>query len=437
MRAMRILISFLTVISILISLSACKQVIHTKDEIGAAMSAAVDTAKGSVAEYLDAWGVPSFSTNKLKIVESYYKGKYIKEIPNDLTLAKSTAELFLTYFYDELDLTDKTAVTDAVIACYVESIGDKYSFYRTAEEYDDYSTDMSGTFAGIGVTVQYSYIDETMTITAVTIGGGAYDAGMLAGDVITKADGVSVKELGYQKAINKIRGEEGTRVKVTVERDGQEITFDILRKQIVEQTVTYSIDENRIAYIVITDFKDNTFELFKTAIDNAERDGAVGIIYDLRGNPGGYLKAVVNMISYIVPKGVEIVSFSNNYMQPLSSNNEHIVSLPTVVLCDEYTASAGELFTAAMRDFGRGDNAFFTSKLVGVNTYGKGVMQSTYTPFHDGSSLTLTVAYYNPPSGENYDGIGIAPDYTVELTEEGDAQLDKAYEVMSELLSSN
>ncbi len=439
-RGIRTLLSLITVISIIFSLSACifdtgTGVIHTKDEINAALTADGGAEREYSADYLLDWGVPRFDKNKFYRVEIIYKTLYVKELPEAVTLARGACELFLEHFYDEIDLTDKTSVTDALIACYVESIGDRYSFYRTAEEYAEYDTDMSGTFAGIGVTVQYNSLEDIMTVTSVSIGAGAHDAGILPGDIITKADGVSVKELGYQKTISAIRGKVGTRVKVTVDRDGTELTFDIERKQIVEETVTYSINDERIAYIVITDFKDNTYGQFKNAVDKAEEDGAVGIIYDLRGNPGGYLHSVVDMISYIVPKGTEIVSFSNGYGDPMKSNSDHDLSLPTVVICNEYTASAGELFTASMRDFGRGDGAFFESRIVGVKTFGKGVMQTTY-PFSDKSAITLTVAYYNPPSGENYDGEGILPDHTVELTEDGDAQLDKAYDVMDELLGN-
>ena len=130
------------------------------------------------------------------------------------------------------------------------------------------------------------------------------------------------------------------------------------------------------------------------------------------------------MLYRIAPKGTTIVSFSNDYASEYKDKTDAKLSLPTVVLCNESTASAGELFTASMRDFEK--LGFFEVTIVGVNTYGKGVMQNTYT-FTDGSSITLTVAYYNPPLGENYDGIGIMPDVTVEESVEGDPQLDTAY----------
>ena len=140
-------------------------------------------------------------------------------------------------------------------------------------------------------------------------------------------------------------------------------------------------------------------------------NGAVGIVYDLRSNPGGYLSSVVDILSYISPKGTTIASFSNDYADTMVDDDSHSLTLPSVVICNERTASAGELFTAAMRDFDE-EFGYFDVTIVGTTTYGKGVMQSS---FHlgDGSFLTLTVAYYNPPSGKNYDGEGITPDVPV------------------------
>ena len=160
-------------------------------------------------------------------------------------------------------------------------------------------------------------------------------------------------------------------------------------------------------------------------------NGAVAIVYDLRSNPGGYLSAVVKMLYRIAPKGTTVVSFSNDYAPEYKDKTEASLSLPTVVICNESTASAGELFTAAIRDFET--LGFFDVTIVGQKTYGKGVMQSTYS-FTDSSSITLTVAYYNPPSGENYDGVGITPDVTVENNSELDSQLDNAYIEINKLI---
>jgi carboxyl-terminal processing protease len=386
-----------------------------------------------VTSYLEEMdGIPEFSKSKLKGVEIVYRDYYVYDIPPAEEFSKKVADIYFENFKDEIDPTNASDVTDALIYSYIAAVGDKYSVYRTASEYEDYNTDLSGEFYGIGVVVTYDYVQGTLTVTEVLSGGGASDAGIKVGDLIHKVDGELVSEIGYSKAINMVRGENGTTVKITVLRDGNELEFTVTRKKVVEESVSYSIDENKIAYIKISSFKENTVKQFKDAIDDVVENGAVGIIYDLRSNPGGYLSTVVSMISMISPKGATIVSFSNDYGPPVKDSNHSSLELPTVVICNENTASAAELFTAAMRDFGD-TFEYFDVTLVGTKTFGKGIMQSTYL-FTDDSSITLTVAFYNPPSGINYDGIGITPDVIVTESESGDAQLEAAYNEISKMI---
>ena len=380
---------------------------------------------------LEQYEIPDFDKAKLKGTEIVFRDYYVKELPSAKVLADKTAEIYFENFHEKIDRTDKEAVTNSILYSYIEAVGDRYSVYRSAEEYEEYGDDMSGKFYGIGVVVSYNYVEKTMEVTKVSAGGGASEAGVKAGDFIVKIEGVPLSELEYNEAIHKIRGEEGTRVNFTVKRDGVEIDLTATRRLVIDNSVEYSINDEKIGYIVINSFKRNTDELFIEAIDFMEREGAVGIIYDLRSNPGGYLNSVVNALSYIAPSGSTIVSFSNDYAAPKRDNNSHALALPSVVLC-ESTASAGELFTAAMRDF---DDTFgyFDVTTVGTKTYGKGVMQNTI-PFSDDSSITLTVAYYNPPCGENYDGIGITPDVVLEALEGSDCQLEQAYEEIKKIL---
>jgi carboxyl-terminal processing protease len=203
------------------------------------------------------------------------------------------------------------------------------------------------------------------------------------------------------------------------------------------KTVRYSIGEDKIAYVRISSFKDNTGKQFIEAIDAIEKAGAVGVIFDLRNNGGGYLSAVSEMLSYIAPKGTELVSFSNNYSRPIYATHSHTFTLPSVVICNGYTASAAELFTSAMRDFS--DMGFFDVLVVGETTYGKGVMQSSY-PFTDGSVITVTVAYYYPPCRIGYDGEGISPKAENTVTDdestEIDEQRERANSVIKELIGA-
>lgn len=380
---------------------------------------------------LEELGIPEFHKQKLKGIEIVYRDYYVADIPEPDVLSGDVASFYFENFHERIDVNNPEEVTTAIINSYIAVIGDRYSSYRSAEEHEQYETDMSGSFSGIGVAVIYSYAEQTMTVTEVYPDSGAADAGIIIGDKIIKVNGVAIADIGYQKAVSTIRGEKGTTVDITVDRGGEEITATVTRKKVVEKSISYSIDENKIGYIKISAFNDNTPGQFDTALDYLLENGAVAIIYDLRSNPGGYLRSVVKMLSRIAPKGTTIVSFSNDYASEQKDKTNASISLPTVVLCNESTASAGELFTAAIRDFEA--LGFFDVTIVGQKTYGKGVMQNTYT-FTDYSSITVTVAYYNPPSGENYDGIGITPDVAVELGEDGDAQLDTAYIEINKLI---
>lgn len=364
------------------------------------------------ASHLSDYDVPDFDKAKMRSLERLFRDYFIEELPSPEEMAERTATLYFENYHEIIDTLDTVTVTDALLYCYVHATGDRFSVYRTAKENENYNTTMSGNFYGIGIAVRYDAEAKTITVTEVYENGSAYEAGMKVGDLIVGVDGARFSEIGYEETVNRIRGEENTTVNVTVLRSGTELTFTATRREVVVETVSYSINEDKIGYIEISSFKDNTAEQFYEALTFMEESGAVGIIYDLRGNPGGYLHAVVDMLSYICPEDTTIVSFSNGYAAPIKDNNSIEFPLPSVVLCDEGTASAGELFTSAMRDFDE-TYGYFDVTLVGTTTYGKGIMQK---PFYlgDGSTITMTVAYYNPPSGKNYNGKGIEPDVFAE-----------------------
>ena len=401
-----------------------------------------------VADYLRDWGLPLYDSIKLRYVENYYQRYYNYEggMPDTYTHAKKTAELFLQNYFDSIDRDDKTAVTHALLDCYVDALGDPYSVYRAPEAADDYTTDMSGKFGGIGAILEYDYDNQTIKIKSVYIDSPAEKAGIKVGDYIHAVDGRTIAELGINNAVNYIRGEIGSYVNLTLIRDGVFVDVTAQRAQIEEINVDYELDaETMIAYVRIVAFKGNTFEQFAKAIDAIEAQGAVGIIFDLRGNPGGYVQSVCDVVSYLVPNDKTIVTYQykdSGVVRLVSENDEtsngqtidKVVNLPMAVICDKNTASAGEIFTSAIRDYK--NDGLIKATIVGTTTYGKGIMQNTYS-YADGSSFTMTVAYYNPPCGVNYHGVGIIPDVSVELTDAGDAQLDAAFEAVKNLINAN
>ena len=409
--------------------SAGSDTVYSKDILTENVTRGATSEHNFVWQYLDEWDFPTFTASKLKSVETTFRAYFYKDVPDSCELAPSVALAFLEGYYDLVDLTDEGAVTDAIIDSYVTSLGDRYSVYRTKDEYKDYSSGMSGKYTGIGIVVTQS--DEGLIhINSVNEGGSAYEKGLKAGDLITSVDGIPVLERGYEDSINAISGEEGTTVTLTVDRDGESLTFTLTRRKLVESSVTYSL-ENGIGYIKISSFKSNTDEQFIAAVDYMEKNGVKAVIYDLRNNTGGYLSSVLNALDYVAPKGTTLASFSNDYDDDEVSKSSHSFLIPSVVICNEMTASAGELFTAGIRDLA--DMGYLDATLVGTKTFGKGIMQSTFT-LSDGSTITLTVAYYMPPSGKNYHEVGITPDVVVERTKDGDVQLDAAYAAIESLL---
>ncbi len=437
------LLSLVIILATVFSVVSCdifEQKILSKEEILTKMEEETNFNRAYVTSYLRVWGIPYFNT-KLQNIEYFFDENYIKELPDKYSLARKVTTLFIEYFYDEINLKDEALVSDAIINCYIDAVGDEYAVYRTADEFEDYDEESSGVYVGIGITVTYDKLKEILTVTEIHHGGGAYAAGIQVGDILVGADSFRFPEIDYKNFIKAIKGKEGSKVDITVIRDGEEILFeDVERKTIVVNSVTYEL-KGDIGYIKITGFKENTYAQFKEAIDHMEDNRADGIIFDLRTNPGGYLNTVVDMIEYLAPEKYEgkptpIVSFSNKSYAAIYDEDKHeYCKVPFVVLVDGNSASAAELFTSAMRDYGA--MGIMDVTIVGETTYGKGVMQSSY-PFTDGSVVTFTVSYYYSPRGAEfgYDGVGIIPDVVVEMTEEGDAQLDAAYEEILKLMQT-
>ncbi len=411
------------------------------------------TARESVARHLYEWGLPTFNVNKLNYVESLIGKNYYQAMPERLTHATLLARGFLDHFYDAINIKDAEAVTDALLTCYMAYLGDPYAAYRIPSEHEIFMEDISGGGTFVGVGVQVRKVEEGYPyVVSVYKESGADSAGILPRDVILSVDGVGSLEAGYDATVNALKGEIGTSVSVVVLRDGKELEISIERKVLPASSVSYYFDENTgYAYLNITTFRksedgkhNGTADEFKAAIDELEKKGLRGIVFDLRNNLGGELNAVKDTVSYLVEDALPLISYSRRgeiLKEEKTATDGHSLNVPTVVLVNEFTASAAEIFTAALRDYRDCPELGASNKnivIVGKNTYGKGVSQSSYM-LTDGSSVTFTASYYNPPSGVNYHGVGIAPDagYEVEarFSIEGDAQLDKAYEALGEFFA--
>ena len=309
-RLIALVLALAITLTSLVSCGLLSYVADSKEEINQNLNSAVEIPSYSyVSDYLRRWGMPSFDKIKFQYLEEYFIRYYNYEdgMPDTLTHAKSTAELFLNNYFDEIDTADKTAVTDALLTCYVASLGDPYSAYRPPVEAEDFVTDMSGKFGGIGVMVEYNDQDESIMINTVYPDSPAEKAGIQVGDYIHAVDGKTVEELGYTNAVNYVRGEIGTDVELTMRRGDEYITVVATRAEVEELNVVYEISEDKtVGYIQIVAFKGNTFDQFKEAVDSLEAEGVQGIIFDLRGNPGGYVDSVVAVISYLIPDGIKL-----------------------------------------------------------------------------------------------------------------------------------
>lgn len=368
-----------------------------------------------LSSYIKKYGIGNINTYKINQAESKIRNNYYKELPERQQIAENTVSLFLEYFYDKIDLNDRNAVTDAVLECFLVSIGDPWAYYRTAEKYQDYSQSLEGggEFVGIGVVMN----SQTLEITTVYTGSGAADAGIKAKDILYGVEDKTSDDTPVDELLNLIKGEPDTTVKIVVKRNGELKEFNVMRKILTERTVNYEINEHGIGYIQITQFLSSTVTEFKEAADYCVNNNARAIVFDLRSNPGGLLSSVVSVIDYIVPDADSrrIGSYTmNGEEQVFYTGDKHSIDLPIVVICNEGTASAGELFTGAMRDYGK--SGVLDTLIVGKNTYGKGVAQSSFY-LYDGSALTFTIGYFNPPSNVNFNGVGVAPDIIVEEIE--------------------
>ena len=328
---------------------------------------------------------------------------------------------------------DEDALNEALADGYIVGSGDKYARYFTPEEYESYMVDLEGRVVGIGVSAQQDPSGYIL-VNEVYADSPAAMVGLQAGDLIVKVDELDVNAETYQQAAEAIRGEEGSKVNITYRRDSEDTTIEVTRRKVDIPTVFSRMIDGNVGYVQITEFNESTATQFSNQVDTLIGQGAQALVFDVRNNGGGTLSSVTKMLDKLLPEG-DIISaeYKDGTVEVLAKSDENEVELPMVVLTNSRTASAAELFTQALRDYGK-------AKSVGVTTYGKGTMQ-TVKKLNDGSAVNITVARYLPPSGVSYDGEGIKPDYEVELTsdmeenlqnldETTDPQLKKALEVV-------
>lgn len=336
------------------------------------------------------------------------------EVEGKLNAIDSVLESF--YFGDVDDETAK----DNIYKAYLSSYGDKYTMYYTADEYKALKESTNGKFYGIGAVCQLSGEGGVLLVDVYDNGAG-YQAGLRSGDRVVNVDGRDITDMELSSAVALIKGDKGTSVTLEVIRGTERLTFSAVRDAVEAKTVSYTLLDNNIGYLSISQFEEVTTKQFKAAVEDLLSQGMKGLVIDIRNNPGGLLDTVVGMLKYMLPDGLIVYTEDKqgNRKEYKGQDNDEF-NLPLAVIVNGNSASASEIFAGAIQDYGKGT-------IIGTKTYGKGIVQ-TVKPLTDGSAIKFTIAKYFTPKGQDIHGKGVTPDMVVEYDTDADVdtQLDAA-----------
>lgn len=337
------------------------------------------------------------------------------------------------YYNDEYDADD---VRDAIYEGTLGGLGDPYSVYYTADDYKDLQISTSGNYYGIGAGLLQNAKTMEVTVSKVYEGTPAEDAGLEDGDQILKVDDVEATSMELSNLVKKIRGEEGTTVHLQIYREssGETLEVDVKRANVDLPSVSYEMLDGSIGYIQISEFQSNTAKQFKAAVKDLQSQDMKSMIVDVRSNPGGLITSVVDILDQILPEGTVVYTEDKYGKRENYTSDSNCLKLPIAVLVNENSASASEIFAGAIKDYNYGT-------LIGVKTFGKGIVQTVY-PLEDGDAIKITTAKYYTPNGNYIHKVGITPDIEVEYNYSGpkdekydkkyDNQLQKAIEVLQD-----
>lgn len=330
--------------------------------------------------------------------------------------------------------TNEEDLINSAIKGYVEGIGDEYTEYFTKEEMEDFKADTEGEYVGIGI---YMYQDTEKNAIVVLYpieNSPAEEVGLQYGDIIKKVDGVEYDGDDFDTISTKIKGKEGTKVSLEIERNGKLLSFDVERKKIDLYPIEYEVLENNTGYIKLTSFDEGCAKEFKNIYNELNKNNLTGLILDLRNNGGGIVEEALEIADYILEKDdVILVTKDKEENEEIEkSTNKPIIKVPVVILVNKNTASASEILAGALKENEK-------ATIVGEKTYGKGVIQELIT-LNDGSGIKITIEEYYTPNKNKINKIGIDPDEKIELPDEVatiyeidknyDTQLQKALEIL-------
>ncbi len=308
----------------------------------------------------------------------------------------------LTYFVDGVD---KTELEDAAAEGMMDALGDRWSYYIPADEYAAYEENKNNAYVGIGVTIQVE--DYGYLVTQVTEGGPSEEAGILPGDQLIEADGQSLAGLSSSEGKALIQGAAGTKVALTVLREGETLHFRVERRTVKVKVATGTLLEDGIGVVKIRNFNTNCYSETKAVIEDLLSQGATALIFDVRYNGGGYANEMTKLLDYLLPEGDLFRTVDYAGRESVDKSDARCLDVPMAVLVNGSSYSAAEFFAAALKDY---DAAI----LVGEKTSGKGHYQNTFQ-LTDGSAVAISTGKYFTPKGVCLEGIGLTPEVYVEV----------------------
>ena len=367
------------------------------------------TNNSGVSSILNVLTSDSNLTKSLKGIETIVKSKYLNE--SDI---------------------DETSAIDGAIEGYINSLGDEYAEYIPADKMKEYTEGIMGNFVGIGIYMVKNTEKDLVQVLSPIRESPAEKAGIKAGDLITKVNGVSYTADQMSEMANTIKGEEGSKVTIEVLRGEQILTFEVTREKVNTNPVYSEKLENDIGYLEITSFDEGVAEDFKAKYLSLKEQGIKGLVIDLRDNGGGLVAEALKIVDYIVPKDqTALITVDKDGKEEISKTKEDaIITEPIVLLVNSSSASASEIMAGALKDLK-------CATKVGTKTYGKGVIQQLLT-LSNGAGLKITVEEYYTPNKTKINKVGITPDYEIlletsitrEPTDANDTQLNKAKEIL-------
>lgn len=402
--------------------------------VPAATSAATDAPRAFTPAGTDAPVAPSVSGDTVTISREQYE-RYRQF--DDLLEIMDNVE---TYYYQDVDTE---TMLQGAAAGLLDAIDDPYTFYYSPDEYAQLWEDDAGEYAGIGVQISSNYTTQICTITRVFKGGPADQAGVQRGDILYRVgDDLYVTADTVNDAVAIMRGTPGTDVEVTFLRNGEPYTVTLTRANITTNRVESVLMENNVGLIVLYEFAGECDTEFAQALNELVSQGAEGLIIDLRDNGGGWVEQAKNIADLFLPSGtlcyLEYKSGERYYYRTTTDGKE--VTLPIVILVNEYTASSSEILTGCLKDRAN-------AVVVGVQSYGKGIVQGVMAVGSSGAGMQVTEAQYFTPNGNAVHGVGITPDVVVEQPEDAeptyqlgdlaDVQMSAAYRTILKLMGGN